>query len=68
MNKRLKILLPDNIKTDLPFQGKQFSSCLNIKDNTSFGINMIWFTMLNVLKKVVTMTMSKKQQETSLRG
>ena len=36
MNKRLKTLLPDNIKTDLPFQGKQFSSCQNIKDKQEF--------------------------------
>lgn len=35
MNKRLKTLLPD-IKTDLPFQGKQFSSCQNIKDKQEF--------------------------------
>ena len=36
MKKRLKILLPDNVKTDVAFQGKQLSSCFNIKDKIKF--------------------------------
>ena len=34
MRKRLKTLLPDNVKTDVAFKGKQLqlSSCFNIKD------------------------------------
>ena len=36
MRKRLKTLLPDNIKTDVAFQGKQLSSSFNIKDKTKF--------------------------------
>ena len=36
MWKRLKTLLPDNVKTDVAFQGKQLSSCFNIKDKTKF--------------------------------
>ena len=35
MKKRLKTLLPDNFKTDVVFQGKQLSSCFNIKDKVS---------------------------------
>ena len=46
MNNRLKTLLPDNVKTDIAFQGKQLSSCSNIKDKTKFLINMIWFIIL----------------------
>ena len=34
--KRLKTLLPDNVKTDVTFQSKQLSSCFNIKDKTKF--------------------------------
>ena len=34
MKKRLKTLLRDNVKTDVAFQGKQLSSCFNIKDET----------------------------------
>ena len=30
----MKTLLPDNVKTDVVFQGKQLSSCFNIKDKT----------------------------------
>ena len=36
MNKGLKTLLPGNIKTDVASQGKQLSSCFNIKDKTEF--------------------------------
>ena len=36
MRKKLKTLLPDNIITDVAFQGKQLSSCFNIKDKTKF--------------------------------
>ena len=36
MKKRLKILLPDNVKTDVAFHGKKLSSCFNIKDKTKF--------------------------------
>ena len=36
MKKRLKTLLPDNIRTDVVFQGEQLSSCFNIKDKTEF--------------------------------
>ena len=36
MKKRLKALLPDNIKTDLAFQGKHLSPCFKIKDKTDF--------------------------------
>ena len=36
MKKRLKTLLPDNVKTDVAFQGKHLSSCFNIKDKTKF--------------------------------
>ena len=36
MKKGLKTLLPDDIKTDVAFQGKQLSSCFNIKDKTKF--------------------------------
>ena len=36
MKKRLKTLLPDNVKTDVVSQGKQLSSCFNIKDKTKF--------------------------------
>ena len=35
----MKTLLPDNIKTDVAFQGKQLSSCFNIKDKTKFPHN-----------------------------
>ena len=35
----MKSLLPDNIKTDVAFQGKQLSSCFNIKDKTKFPHN-----------------------------
>ena len=34
MRKRLKTLLPYNVKTDIAFQGKQLSCCFNIKDET----------------------------------
>ena len=37
MKKRLKTLLPDNVKTDVAFQGKLLSSCFNIKDKTKFS-------------------------------
>ena len=36
MKKSLKTLLPDNIKTDVAFQGKQLSFCFKIKDKTQF--------------------------------
>ena len=36
MKKRLKTLLPDNVKTDVAFQDKQLNSCFNIKDKTKF--------------------------------
>ena len=36
MKKILKTLLPDNVKTDEAFQGKQLSSYFNIKDKTKF--------------------------------
>ena len=36
MKKRLKTLLPDNVKTNVAFQGKQLCSCFNIKDKTKF--------------------------------
>ena len=37
MRKRLKTLIPDNVKTDAAFQGKQLSSCFNIiKDTINF--------------------------------
>ena len=36
MKKRLKTLLPDHVKTDVAFQGKQLSSCFNVKDKTKF--------------------------------
>ena len=36
MNKGLKTLLSGNIKTDVASQGKQLSSCLNIKDKIEF--------------------------------
>ena len=36
IKKSLKTLLPDNVKTDLAFQGKQVSCCFNIKDKTEF--------------------------------
>ena len=68
MKKRLKTLLPDNVKTDIAFQGKQLSSCFNIKDKKSLRISMIWFTMLNVLKKAAMMTMLAKRQDASLKG
>ena len=63
MKKRLKTLLPDNVKTDVAFHGKKLSSCFNIKDKAK-----VWFTMLNVLKKVALMTMSAKRQDASLKG
>ena len=66
MKKRLKIFLPDNVKTDEAFQGKQLSSYFNIKQ--SLRINMIWFTLLTVLKKVIMLTMSGKRQDASLKG
>ena len=37
MKKRLKILLPDNVKTDVVFQGKEISPCFNNKDKTKFS-------------------------------
>ena len=36
MRKRLKTLLPDNIKTDVAFQGKQLRSFFNIENKTKF--------------------------------
>ena len=36
MRKRLKTLLPDSVKTDVAFKGKQLSSCFNIKGKTKF--------------------------------
>ena len=36
MMKRLKTLLPDNATTDVAFQGKQLSSCFNVKDKIKF--------------------------------
>ena len=36
MKKRLKTQISDNVKTDVAFQGKQLSSCFNIKDKTKF--------------------------------
>ena len=36
MRKRLKTMLPGNVKTDVAFQAKQLSSCFNIKDKTKF--------------------------------
>ena len=47
------------------FQGKQLSSCFNIKDKQSFRISMIWFTTVNVLKKVAMINMSTKRQDSS---
>ena len=35
VRKGLKTLLPDNVKTDVSFQGKQLSSCFTIKDKVS---------------------------------
>ena len=32
----MKTLLPDNVKTDVACQGKQLSSCFNIKHKTKF--------------------------------
>ena len=32
MKKRLRTLLPDNVKTKVAFQGKNLRSCFNIKD------------------------------------
>ena len=37
MRKRPKTMLPGNVKLDVAFQGKQFSSCFNIKDKTKFS-------------------------------
>ena len=31
-----KTLLPDNVKTDVAFQGRQLISCFNIEDKTKF--------------------------------
>ena len=39
MRKRSKTLLPDNVKTDVAFQGKQLSSCFNIKDKTKLFLH-----------------------------
>ena len=36
MNKRLKTLLNDSVKTDVVFQGKQLSSYCNIMEKTKF--------------------------------
>ena len=36
MKKRLKFLLPGNIKTDVAFLGKHLSFCFNVKDKTEF--------------------------------
>ena len=60
MNKRLKTLLPDNVKTDVAFQGKQLSSCFNIKDKTKFLHKHDLVYHANVSKKVAMMTMSAK--------
>ena len=59
MRKRLKALLPDNVKTDVAFQGNQLSSCFNIKDKTKCLHKHDLFAMLNVLKKVAMMTISQ---------
>ena len=59
MKKRLKTMLLDNIKTDVASQGKQLSSCLIFKIRQSFRINKIFFTMMNVLKIIVTMAMQQ---------
>ena len=37
MKKKLKTLLPDNVKTDVAFQGKLLSSSFNIKDKAKFS-------------------------------
>ena len=39
MRKRLNTMLQDNVKTDVAFQGKQLSSCFNIKDKAKFPHN-----------------------------
>ena len=36
IKKSLKTLLPDNVKTDVAFEGKQVGCCFNIKDKTEF--------------------------------
>ena len=36
MKKRSKTLLQTSVKTDAALQGKQLSSCFNIKDKTKF--------------------------------
>ena len=64
MKKRLKTLLPDNIKTDVTFRGKQLS--FDIKYKTEFPYKHIWFTMLNVLKKVAMKAMLAKRQDASI--
>ena len=68
MRKKLKTLLPDNVKAVVAFQGNQLSSCFIIKDKTKCLHKHDLFTMLNVLKKVAIMTMSAKRQDSILKG
>lgn len=63
----METLLPD-IKTDVVLQGKQLSSCCNIKDKSEFPQKHDLVYMLNVLAKVVMMTMITKRQDVSLKG
>ena len=58
MNK--KKLVPGNIKTDGAFQGKQLSTCFNIKNKAEFPHKHDLIYYSNVLMKNERMTMSVK--------
>ena len=68
MRKRLESLLPDNVKTDVPFQGKQLSSCFNINDKTKFPPKHDLVYNAECAKKVAMRTILAKRQDSSMKG
>ena len=68
MRKRLESLLPDNVKTDVAFQGKQVSSCFNINDKTKFPHKHDFVYNAECAKKVAMRTILAKRQDSSMKG
>ena len=68
MRKRLESLLPDNVKTDVAFQGKQVSSCFNINDKSKFPHKHELVYNAECAKKVAMRTILAKRQDSSMKG
>ena len=67
MRKRLKTLLPHNVKTDVAFQGKQLRSCFNIKDKTKFPHKHDLVYHAKCAEESCNVTMSAKWQDAFLK-